>query len=72
MQLSYLNLIVAKSEQCEEHVNLMVVKFTKYNKMKDKKVSHAWWMYVVYVYMVKNKLFLFGGYISSQIEAAVE
>ena len=27
---------------------------------------------VVYVYMVKNKLFLFGGYISSQIEAAVE
>lgn len=50
----------------------MVVKFTKYNKMKDKKVSHAWWMYVVYVYMAKNKLFLFGGYISSQIEAAVE
>ena len=27
---------------------------------------------VVYVYVVKNKLFLFGGYISSQIEAAVE
>ena len=27
---------------------------------------------IVYVYMAKNKLFLFGGYISSQIEAAVE